>query len=74
MISVPTVIGPAGPTGATGAEGPQGDTGQRGSVWYSGVGDPGYIPGQMVGDMYLDEASGNVWRFDGDMWLRGQFA
>jgi hypothetical protein len=70
MISVPTVTGPAGPTGATGAEGPQGSTGDRGSIWYTGSGVPGYIPGQMVGDMYLDTATGIVWRFNGDMWLR----
>jgi hypothetical protein len=74
MISVPTVVGPAGPTGATGAEGPQGDTGQRGSVWFTGTGPPQIATTPLlVGDMYLDETTGNVWRFDGDMWLRGTF-
>ena len=73
MISVPVTIGPAGPVGATGAQGPVGDTGQRGSIWTTGSGAPGYISGQLVGDMYLDEATGNVWRFDGDVWLRGSF-
>jgi len=73
MISVPTVIGPAGPIGATGAEGPTGATGQRGSIWTTGSGDPGYIPGQLVGDMYLDEVNGDVWRFNGEIWLRGTF-
>jgi hypothetical protein len=73
MISVPTVTGPAGPTGATGAVGPTGDTGQRGSVWYTGTSDPGTIAGQLVGDMYLNETTGDVWRFNGEIWLRGSF-
>jgi hypothetical protein len=73
MVNIPVVVGPQGPKGEAGAEGPTGATGQRGSVWYTGTTDPGTIPGQMVGDMYLDETTGNVWRFDGDMWLRGSF-
>jgi hypothetical protein len=72
MISVPTVTGPAGPVGATGAAGPTGDTGQRGSVWYSGAGAPVIMPGQLIGDMYLDD-NGDVWRFNGEIWLRGSF-
>jgi hypothetical protein len=73
MISVPTVTGPAGPVGATGAVGPTGDTGVRGSIWTTGSGAPGTIPGQLIGDMYLDEVSGDVWRFNGEVWLRGSF-
>jgi hypothetical protein len=73
MISVPTVTGPAGPTGPTGAQGPTGDTGPRGSIWSTGIGAPSFIPGQLIGDMYLDEATGDVFRFDGDVWLRGSF-
>jgi hypothetical protein len=73
MISVPVTVGPAGPVGATGATGATGPTGQRGSVWSTGSGAPGFIPGQLIGDMYLDEATGNVFRFNGDIWLRGSF-
>lgn len=63
--------GPAGPTGATGAEGPQGEQGLRGSRWYTGSGAPSASvpPGdRMVGDMYLDELTADVWRWDGGAW------
>jgi hypothetical protein len=58
--------GPAGPQGATGAMGPTGQPGARGSRWYTGVGVPGgFVPDDRVdGDMYLDEANGDVWRWD----------
>ena len=72
MIPVPTVIGPAGPTGPTGATGPTGSTGQRGSVWTTGTGAPTSTDA-LAGDMYLDEATGNVWRFDNGVWLKGSF-
>lgn len=70
MISTPVVTGPQGEKGQTGDTGPSGPVGQRGSIWSTGAGAPGYIPGQLIGDMYLDESTGNVWRFDGDVWLR----
>lgn len=60
--------GPAGPTGKTGATGPVGAQGIRGSRWYTGTGDPALaaIPDVRVdGDMYLDEATADVWRWDG---------
>ena len=58
--------GPAGPQGATGLPGPAGDPGLRGSRWYTGAGAPsGVIPDDRVaGDMYLDETTGDVWRWD----------
>jgi hypothetical protein len=63
--------GPAGPVGATGAPGPVGDPGVRGSRWYTGAGDPtASIPDLRVeGDMWLDETTGNVWRWDGRTWV-----
>ena len=60
--SYPT--GPAGPTGAPG------DPGMRGSRWYTGAGAPVDVPDARVpGDMWLDEATGDVWRWDGTAWL-----
>lgn len=63
-IPVPVVVGPAGPPGPTGP---------RGSVWTTGVGAPSITGGEANGDMYLDEASGDVWRFDGGIWTMGTF-
>jgi hypothetical protein len=63
--------GPTGATGATGAQGPEGDPGPRGSRWYTGAGAPSDTipPGERVqGDMWLDEMTGDVWRWDGGAW------
>jgi Collagen triple helix repeat (20 copies) len=60
--------GPQGPTGSQGAPGPAGADGSpgapgaRGSLWYSGPGAPGTIGGSLPGDMYLDTASGDVYK------------
>lgn len=60
--------GPTGPTGsqgntgAIGPSGPTGPTGIRGNGWYSGVGTPGTVPGSMVGDLYLDTNTGDVYK------------
>lgn len=66
--------GPAGPTGAkgdtgntgatggTGPAGPTGATGAAGSKWFNGTGAPGSVPGSVVGDYYLDTASGDVYQ------------
>jgi hypothetical protein len=64
MITVPTVTGPAGPPGATG---------QRGSIWTTGTGAPAASGNELAGDMYLNEANGDVWRYDGALWRLGQF-
>ena len=62
--------GPAGPTGATGAPGADGIPGMRGSRWYTGAGAPVVVPdARVVGDMWLDETTGDVWRWDGDTWV-----
>jgi len=62
--------GPPGTAGAPGAPGAPGDPGMRGSRWYTGAGDPVAVPDVRVpGDMWLDESTGNVWRWDGATWL-----
>ena len=62
--------GPAGPAGAIGPTGAPGDQGVRGSRWYTGAGAPVDVPdARVVGDMWLDETTGDVWRWDGSAWL-----
>ena len=59
--------GPAGPAGPPGPPGTGGTgDGTRGSRWYTGAGPPGLgIPDTRVeGDMYLDENTGDVYRWD----------
>ena len=53
-----------------GPAGSPGETGQRGSIWTTGVGAPSPATASLVGDMYLDESNGDVWRYDGTSWLR----
>lgn len=65
LINVPVVVGPTGPTGPAGT---------RGSLWFTGNGDPTPDIGDIQnGDMYLDEDTGNVWRYDGATWVKGTF-
>lgn len=64
-MTVPVVEGPPGPTGPAGPVGP---TGSRGSIWFTGTGDPTLTSGVQVGDMYLNNANGDVWRYDGTTW------
>lgn len=76
-INVPTVIGPPGPQGVPGP------TGERGTMWFTGNGPPDTtvgIEGKITGDMYLDnglmpggEGTGDVYRFDGAVWILGSF-
>jgi hypothetical protein len=62
--------GPEGPAGAVGPQGAPGDPGVRGSRWYTGAGAPTAVPGERVeGDMWLDETTGDVWRWDGATWV-----
>ena len=67
-ISVPVVTGPTGPMGPAGADstvpGPEGPQGVRGSQWTSGSGPPIVMGGEIVGDMYLDEATGDAYRYE----------
>ena len=56
--------------GAKGDVGATGDPGVRGSRWYTGAGPPAAVPDpRVVGDMYLDESTADVWRWDGTTWL-----
>jgi hypothetical protein len=62
--------GPPGPAGAPGLPGAPGDPGVRGSRWYTGAGAPTVVPDARVeGDMWLDETTGDVWRWDGAAWV-----
>ena len=61
--------GPAGPVGPAGAQGAAGEQGVRGSRWYTGAGAPGAVPDSRIeGDMYLDETTGDVWRWSDGAW------
>ena len=61
-------IGPVGPAGIQGPTGSPGPPGMRGSRWYTGAGAPDdTLPDARIeGDMYLDETTGDVWRWDAD--------
>jgi len=59
IIVPPVVVGPPGPPGPTGA---------RGSIWFSGTGAPVSVIGAIEGDMYLDETTGDVYRFENGVW------
>jgi hypothetical protein len=67
--------GPTGPAGSTGVAGPQGIQGPigatggagaqgvRGTGWFVGSGPPpASIPGQIEGDLYLDQSNGDVYK------------
>ncbi len=69
--------GPTGPAGSTGAAGPQGIQGPigatggagaqgvRGTGWFVGSGPPpASIPGQIEGDLYLDQSNGDVYKLN----------
>jgi hypothetical protein len=61
--------GPPGPQGAAGVAGDPGAPGVRGSRWYTGAGAPSGVPDTRIeGDMYLDESSGDVWRWSDGSW------
>lgn len=50
-----------GPAGPQGPAGPTGPTGAAGEVWFTGTGAPGTVSGAVVGDWYLDSATGNYY-------------
>lgn len=58
----------AGPVGPKGPRGPAGPQGTRGSIWKTGVGDPGVVGGELTDDMYLNVVTGDVYRFTGTSW------
>jgi hypothetical protein len=53
-----------GPPGAQGDPGPPGDPGAdgaRGATWFTGAGAPTVVPGSLIGDLYLDTVTGDVY-------------
>jgi hypothetical protein len=61
----PGTAGPQGPAGAAGPQGVAGPAGARGTGWFVGSGAPtGPIEGAIEGDLYLDMATGEVYRLD----------
>jgi hypothetical protein len=73
MINIPVVVGPPGPQGdpGIGIQGAPGEDGERGTKWTTGTGDPTTPPplDTLKGDYYLDQASGNVWQYNGVDWV-----
>jgi hypothetical protein len=53
--------GEVGPQGIQGVEGPAGIQGTRGTGWFTGSGAPTDVPGSIAGDLYLDQATGDVY-------------
>lgn len=58
--------GPQGPAGEQGEQGPAGLNGINGNVWSVGEGVPTATASS--GDLYLDTATSNVYRYDGNAW------
>ena len=52
--------GDPGPQGIQGIQGAAGPQGNRGTGWFTGSGAPTDVPGSMPGDLYLDQATGDV--------------
>lgn len=75
-----SIVGPQGPIGHQGIPGergesivgPKGDKGEpgiRGSIWFSGSGKPSLIAEAQDQDFYLDESSGDVYKFVDKLWI-----
>lgn len=43
--------------------------GPRGSMWFTGSGAPSSLPGQQLGDMYLDNSNDHIWQLLGGGWI-----
>src|SRR5207248_132872 len=54
--------GPAGRDGARGADGKQGAPGKDGSTWFTGDGVTAVDATGQIGDLYLDNSTGDVYR------------
>ena len=59
-----SIVGPQGPQGP---EGPKGNNGIS-STWYAGNQNPQSNIMYKLGDMYLNAASGSVFRYNGESW------
>lgn len=51
-----------GPQGATGDTGSTGSTGPRGASISAGAGTPGTISGELLNDLYIDTATGKIYK------------
>jgi len=52
-----------------GANGNNGANGADGNIWINGSGDPrGEVTGTTIGDLYLDNTTGDVYSWDGSQW------
>jgi hypothetical protein len=60
--------GADGKDGADGTNGKDGAEGERGNGWYSGNAYPTVGSVYRAGDLYLNTATGDVYRFNGTMW------
>lgn len=58
------VQGPKGDPGDPGDTGAAGATGARGSMWFVGAGVPSGVAGSVIGDMYLDTQTGDVYQLN----------
>lgn len=60
----------AGPQGQQGIQGPVGPEGTRGSTWTILPNDPTTTSGYKNGDSFLNSATGDVYFFNGNSWIR----
>lgn len=56
------VKGDKGDKGDVGSTGTAGSDGARGSKWFTGAGVPSGVSGSIVGDMYMDTQTGDVYQ------------
>ncbi len=54
--------------GADGQDGVPGQNGQDGNRWYTGTVYPSITAAHRVGDMYMNTATGEIYRFSGTIW------
>ncbi len=51
-------------------QGPKGDPGKDGAQWYTGSAGPAVdVASALGGDLYLNTASGDIYRYSGDGWI-----
>lgn len=60
----------AGPQGQQGVQGPVGPQGDRGSTWTILPNNPTTTSGYQNGDSFLNSATGDVYFFNGNSWIR----
>lgn len=69
LTGLPGISGIAGPAGLAGAKG---NDGTRGSIWTVGNGAPASGTSPLLGDLYLDLLTSDIYQFNGTNWdLKG---